>query len=352
MNNRLKSTSRTPILQGSVKACINATLISLILMGCSDSDDSYPIVHSPKPPQSDGIDLNIKDSGQQQLSYQFTRTPPPVPSPPGTQQVNQELPGRAFQLKVLRKLNDANQFEDVTLQVNWRSTDETCQLESCYVISDGKIIGKQENKSIVLVAELDGLETSEIEFETLTSLKECNTEQPQSDSECLQVVKGVSGAAANKLFTEPPRIEVIHFLGYKVDRSYFNTGYTYSGFTFERPSQNMAGATMMNSGYDVDFQSDGTVGVEGQYARYCRDLSAMEFNGRNNWRRATKEELVDLSNQGVVTVNGWPNAAYSTSTVTSDYSRELASVIMLDGFVIGINEGEARSPTCVSSNPK
>lgn len=358
MNNRLTRSSRLSCFQGHVKALLSASLISLILIGCSDDDAPSPTVNHPKPPQSDSNNNDSKaDSGTNidQLAYQFTRIPPPVPSPPGTQQINQELPGRAFQLNVFRKLDDTSRLEDVTDQVNWRSTDQSCQLDSCYTLSDGKIIGKKENKKIVLIAEFDGLETTEIELETLTSLKTCgeinNTDKAQYGETCLHIIEGVSGASANKLFTEPPRVEVINYLGYQPDRSYFNTGYTYANFTSTHMTPTEGYGVMLNSGYDARFQSDEAVGTEGQYARYCRDLADIEFNGRNNWRRSTKEELVELSNQDVVSTYGWPASSYSTSTVTSEYSRELASVMIQDGFVISINEGEAVLPTCVSDNP-
>lgn len=319
----------------------------------SDSDGSDSSEGTtPVPPNSgDGSEGVEPDSPSQRLVYRFTRTPPPENSAPTVQQVNQEVPGRAFEIKIYKTDVDKSKLEDVTSLVTWRSATPSCTENSCYAIRDGKVISKEELRAFELIAELNGQETPKIAFESLQSLKRCDI-GPRDN--CLHIVEGASGAAANKQFTEPSRVGVMDLLRYHSDRSYFNTGYTfkvYASFSSLADGHQVF-PVMMNSGFDNDFQSDGSVGAEGQYARYCRDLASIEFDGKNNWRRATQQELVDLSNQGMVSVYGWPDGAYSTSTIENAHSRQLQTVVLRDGFSISAYEGEAQLATCVSENDK
>jgi len=356
MNNKTLSLPRRGFLGLGKLNYIVILILSFVTVGCND-DSGTNTQHAN---DSERVKIEKDDNGSKvtpplnaqpnQLFVQFTRTPPTPPYPPGTQLENQEIPGRPFELKIYQVLSDTK-VEDVTQKVIWRSETSDCQENSCYVVQDGRIIAKQELKAFDLVAEYDGQETSKIPLESLATLKRCETDISNRD-QCIHIVEGTSGTTINKLFTEPPRVGVMRILGYSADSSYFNTGYTYEKYNFIREAKDGGDSfpRMMNSGFDSNYQSDGSVGAEGQYARYCRDLASLKFDGKNNWRRATQQELVELSNLGVVGVYGWPNSLYGTSTVVDERTRQLKTVVLKDGFTMDAYESESQLTICVAEN--
>ncbi|MFC5077875.1 hypothetical protein VTH8203_04526 [Vibrio thalassae] len=87
---------------------------------------------------------------------------------------------------------------------------------------------------------------------------------------------------------------------------------------------------MRNDGHAENGISD-AIGTQSQYARYCQDLSNIEFNGRNNWRRVNKQELSDLiTSKDIVNTYGWPYQAYYATSNIVDESR-VDMVTLIDG---------------------
>ena len=158
-----------------------------------------------------------------------------------------------------------------------------------------------------------------------------DTDATNGEGECIKVVKGTSDTAENLLFTGDPSITVLNFMGYSVDSTSSNTGYTYAqGTTY---------AAFRADGLDYDSDKDSdTYGQGGQYDRYCQDLAAIKFAGYSNWRRATYQEMYDLSyGVDIPTTYGWSSGAYWTST----YGLHLDAGA--DGFISIELNGEGKT---------
>lgn len=318
--------------------------MSSVLLGCNDGSNSN--TRNTDTNNSKGSVTPPSNEQQNHLIAQFTRKPP-AQSIPNVKQIYQEIPGRPFELKIFRVLSHTH-VEDVTQQVTWHSETADCLENTCYEVKGGDIIAKEELRTFQLVAEYDGLKTPTVTFESLAFLKPCENDTSNRDN-CLHIVQDSSGSATDKQFTEPPRVGVMETLGYKADSSYFNTGYTFKSYSVFKSITGSSNAfpLMLNSGFDSNSKAV-TAGSQGQYARYCRDLAEIKFNGRSNWRRATLQEMLDLSNQDVVGVYGWPDTLYATSTIEDKYSRKLNTIVLRDGLTLSAYENEAQLATCVS----
>ncbi|WP_180275350.1 hypothetical protein [Vibrio coralliilyticus] len=286
------------------------------------------------------------------LHYQFTRSPLPPNSAPHVQRQNQELSGRPFQIEIYT-LDDDLKLQDVTTEVTWNAVSEECDGEPCYTIdSEGRLIAGAKGK-FSAQAEYNGLLTSVIQFETPRKLETCgvegNTDKANLTEECLHIIIGSSGQADGDWFTEPPRALVMSYMYYEFDDTQYNSGYTHSGYL------NGDGSAMMrNDGFDPEIEDTSRLqgGDFGQYDRFCKDLSQIEFNGRGNWRRARQEELISLANQNVSTY-GWSTSSHyaAVNVHISKGQLLLRHVDMSTGIPVSKHPSERSLSTCVSELP-
>lgn len=291
--------------QGNFFYWLGLVLSALLLSGCGGGDSGTGSSKERGTEPATGGNVN-----EGELMYKFHREElVPGQHPQDAQKHNEEIVGRPFLTSFYRLSDDGSQIENVTEQVNWVSLAESCQNGSCYKVdSDNKLIGL--NEGIFTAQATFSSEVSvPIEFEVKGKLEVCglvdNTDRAQSSLDrCLHIIEGTTGAAAQKWFTEPPRVTVMaDVLRYTADSSYSNKGYTHAGYL----GMGVPYATMTNYGYP-----------EGQYARYCRDLAQIEFNGRNNWRRATKAEFDALLSNQNLAAYGWNDQSFFA---TSDMSQ-------------------------------
>jgi len=291
-------------------------LSAFLLSGCGGGDSG-----SVSPPEADNVVDPISDGSAEQpssggelhmgqLIYKFQRKALiPDQQPQNAQKHNEEIVGRPFLINLYRLSDDGSEVEDITEQVNWASIQENCPTGSCYKVgTNSELIGLNEG-TFTAQATFGGETSVPITFEVKGKLEVCglvdNTDKTQSIlDECLHIVEGTTGDAAQKWFTEPPSVGVMsNVLRYSFDSSYSNEGYTHGGYL----GAGIPYASMTNYGHPM-----------GQYARYCADLASIRFAERDNWRRATKPEFdALLSNQDVSATYGWNGQSFfATSTMS------------------------------------
>ena len=293
------------------------------------------------------------------LHVKFTRPAPVANSAPHIQRQNQELSGRLFQLEVYT-IDDQLNLQDVTTEVTWNTISEECNGDPCYTLnSDGKLVAGAKGKFSVQ-AEYNGLLSSVVNLETPRKLETCgvegNADKAHRTEQCLHIIVGNSGDADGKWFTEPPRSQVMSYMWYSFDDKMYNSGYTHSGFTTDGGSGTNQFAQMRNDGYDQSIKDAGGSVDEGQYGqheRYCADLSAIKFNGRDNWRKPTLDELTELSTMSIGATYDWPiYGSYSSGMphMRGDANGGLhyISVVMSTGQNISLLPEKETYPTCLS----
>ena len=125
------------------------------------------------------------------------------------------------------------------------------------------------------------------------------------------------------LFTGTPSQAVMNMLGYQKaeGNKNINSGKTYS-FTYnELGYSGPSGVFVMFDQLVIngdDGSSISTGGVNGQYDRWCKNLSDINFKGRSDWRRVSKVELDSLyQDRGKMFEEyGWATSwSYGSSTV-------------------------------------
>ncbi|WCE28776.1 hypothetical protein [Vibrio sp. SCSIO 43137] len=164
-----------------------------------------------------------------------------------------------------------------------------------------------------------------------------------------------------KWFTSTPSDVVMAELGYIEQHNATNSGDSYA-FDWQNTNPTGRFALFRQDGENVTLPGDGNdadAGVGGQYDRWCKKLSALNFAGQSNWRRATIEELFALN----VTRNGvdfgWPNdPGYFSATLfgeapLQDHYRILYIELDLpDDFAVcnspAANAASAHYASCVS----
>ncbi|MDC5809396.1 hypothetical protein OPW07_06660 [Vibrio europaeus] len=293
------------------------------------------------------------------LHVKFTRPAPVANSAPHIQRQHQELSGRLFQLEVYT-IDDELNLQDITTEVTWNTISEECNGDPCYTLnSDGKLVAGAKGKFSVQ-AEYNGLLSSVVHLETPRKLETCgvegNTNKTHRDQECLHIIVGSSGEANGKWFTEPARPQVMSYMYYTADRTPYNSGYTHSGFGADGGSGSNTFAFMRNDGFDESIEDTSTIsgGNYGQYDRYCADLAAINFNGRDNWRRALEGELSALaSDHSIGSTYDWPvKYFYAAANVhITAGGVKLRNVLMDTGRVESRLPSEKSYSTCVSEPP-
>ncbi|MER2496190.1 hypothetical protein ABS858_08810 [Vibrio neptunius] len=305
----------------------------------------------------DPIDDTPADTSK--LYIEFIRPDPAANSAPHIQRKNQELSGRQFQLAVYT-IDDELNLQEVTTEVTWTAVDENCGGETCYTLSpEGRLVAGAVGQFSVQ-AEYNGLLSHEVALETPRKLETCgvegNADKAHRTEECLHIIVGNSGDAKGKWFTEPPRPQVMSYMWYSFDNKMYNSGYTHSGLTADGGSGTNQFVQMRNDGYDQSVKDAGKPVDEGQFGqheRYCADLSAIKFNGRGNWRKATLNELTELSNMSIGTTYDWPISGYYSSGLPHQRGDARGglhyfSMIMSSTDSVSLLPKIKTYPTCVS----
>ena len=304
---------------------------------------------------SNGGDDTPADTSK--LHVKFTRPAPVENSAPHIQRQNQELSGRQFQLAVYA-IDDELNLQDVTTDVTWTTVAENCGGEPCYTLSpEGRLVAGAVGQFRVQ-AEYNGLLSHEVALETPRKLETCgvegNADKAHRGKKCLHIIVGNSGDADGKWFTEPPRVSVMHHMWYSPDRTVYNSGYTYSRLFVDGGSGTNQFFVMRNDGYDEKVDTSRNVGGDyGQHDRYCRDLAMIRFNGRDNWRRPTQDELLELSTMSIGSTYDWPvNGYYASENVhiksEANGGLHLRHVYMATSQVASKLPSTFSLPTCVS----
>ncbi|MDF4745921.1 DUF1566 domain-containing protein, partial [Vibrio parahaemolyticus] len=164
--------------------------------------------------------------------------------------------------------------------------------------------------------------------------------------QCLKV-REILDPNDNKLkrFTSTPSKAVMDALGYHLDDSGTNAGQSYARTYKETGSYGPSGGEFARFRQDGDGTAGGT-----QHQRYCQNLADMDFAGRSDWRRPTKDELVSLYGESgnMWTKFGWP-AHYNSWSETPANGGLYFSVNLFNGNGNSNYPSRARSGSCVSN---
>ncbi|WP_140159310.1 DUF1566 domain-containing protein, partial [Vibrio parahaemolyticus] len=163
--------------------------------------------------------------------------------------------------------------------------------------------------------------------------------------QCLKV-REIIDPNDNKLkrFTSTPSKAVMDALGYHLDNSGTNAGQSYAGTSKETGSYGPSG------GEFARFRQDGAGTAGGtQHQRYCQNLADMDFAGRSDWRRPTKDELVSLYGESgnMWTEFGWP--AYFSYWSETPNGGLYYTVHLYNGGVNSFHPSYASYGSCVSN---
>ncbi|HHY0447917.1 TPA: hypothetical protein ACVU4T_004909, partial [Vibrio parahaemolyticus] len=181
-----------------------------------------------------------------------------------------------------------------------------------------------------------------------------DTDQTNAVGACLKVASDSAG----RWFTSTPSLAVMELLEYTLESSDTNSGDTYaSTYTetgsygpidgvFARFRQDGNGVIAPGEGDDVN------AGVDGQFDRWCQKLVSLNFAGKNDWHRPTKDELVGLYSDvggSLWGARGWPisTSYWSASVDGSAYNF----VNLLVGSVNSTSPSNVFYASCVSKNP-
>ncbi|MEZ8618965.1 hypothetical protein AB6D33_24255 [Vibrio splendidus] len=150
--------------------------------------------------------------------------------------------------------------------------------------------------TVTVYAHFRGVQSAPLRLEILPELTSCgeidDTNKTNSKGACLKVVKGLSGEAKDKLFTSSPSIKFLGALNYISSDTSDNVGKTYANTILG--GGRYAPKTTFFGLFRQDGQDATLDGTDGQYDRYCQHLGLLEYLNRNDWRRVTGQELVDL----------------------------------------------------------
>ena len=142
---------------------------------------------------------------------------------------------------------------------------------------------------------------------------------------CLKVAADVD----ENWFTSSPSVAVMDALGYKgpgpepdgdpTADSETNSGDTYASTYTEDGSYGPIDGVFAkfrqdgNGVIDPGEGNDAHAGVDGQFDRWCQKLASLNFAGKNDWHRPTKDELVGLYSSvgdSLWDARGWPTYNY------------------------------------------
>ncbi|WP_348224506.1 DUF1566 domain-containing protein, partial [Vibrio parahaemolyticus] len=147
-----------------------------------------------------------------------------------------------------------------------------------------------------------------------------------------------------KRFTSTPSKAVMDALGYHLDDSGTNAGQSYARTYKETGSNGPSGGEFARFRQDGDGTAGGT-----QHQRYCQNLADMDFAGRSDWRRPTKDELVSLYGESghMWTEFGWPAYYYYWSE--TPFGGNYYHVNLNSGNVSSVSPSLAYYGSCVSN---
>ncbi|HGS4569406.1 TPA: Ig-like domain-containing protein [Vibrio cholerae] len=204
---------------------------------------------------------------------------------PTSLELGEEQVGR---LRAIGEFSDGTS-SDITEQVYWVSDDQ--QVAS--MLKSGLLNGIKQGQTRV-TASWQGLsQTSEIKVSHQLNVKEdialCGNKidddsRDTAQGECLKVASDQYG----NLISAAPSVKLLNGLGYKLIRSGEKPRpYTkaYNGVRIEREGYGPTGEP---------FGLFNNNGLMGQTEQWCNELATKNFAGRNNWRRATRAELMNL----------------------------------------------------------
>ncbi|MEZ9205614.1 hypothetical protein AB4151_25010, partial [Vibrio splendidus] len=210
---------------------------------------------------------------------------------------------------------------DVTESVTWSV--ELAEGESdtygVTVIETGAGAGTVTSSTqagVVKVTATDGAGNSNSSLVTAFVLSMCgnvvdDTGPDNAKGACLKVATDSAG----KWFTSTPSVAVMDMLGYTLDNSDTNSGDTYANTFSETGSKGPIDgvfARFRQDGNGVIAPGEGdnaNAGVDGQFDRWCQKLALLNFAGKNDWHRPTKDELSGLYNDvgdSLWDARGWP----------------------------------------------
>ncbi|EGQ9183814.1 hypothetical protein DLH77_19255 [Vibrio parahaemolyticus] len=180
--------------------------------------------------------------------------------------------------------------QDVTHRVTWRSSNK-----AVLDLIAGGLSNSAQLGSVTISASLGELKgISEVKVveaeEKESAISICP--QPRSGEGSAEACLMVASDEDGRLFTAPPSVKLMNKLGYELVKplSYDATKpKTYVGIKTEDGTRGPEGDFAMFNQYGRD-----RAGLTSQYANWCHDLSVRNFAGRDNWHRATRNELFSL----------------------------------------------------------
>ncbi|CAH1536371.1 conserved exported hypothetical protein [Vibrio owensii] len=179
-----------------------------------------------------------------------------------------------------------------------------------------------------------------------------DTDQTNAKGACLKVASDSAG----NWFTSTPSLAVMELLEYEEEDLNTNSGDTYARTSTETGSYGPI------DGVFAQFRQDGNgvvnpgngddanAGVDGQFDRWCQKLASLNFAGKNDWHRPTKNELSGLYNDvgdSLWDARGWPTyyRYWSATVIGSHYSY----VSLIDGYVYSSGPSSEHYASCVSN---
>jgi hypothetical protein len=219
---------------------------------------------------------------------------------------------------------------DVTDSVTW-SVEDTGDGDLGVIVNAG-LVTSSTQVGVVKVTATDDAGNSNFSLVTVRFvLPMCgnvvdDTDQTNATGVCLKVATDSAG----NWFTSTPSIAVMDALGYTLDDSNTNSGDTYASTYTE------TGLYGPTNGEFAEFRQDGNgvinpnegddanAGVDGQVDRWCQKLVSLNFAGKNDWHRPTKDELKGLYRHvggSLWNARGWPTGSnyWSATVLGSNY---------------------------------
>ncbi|MBE4593889.1 hypothetical protein BOO24_16270 [Vibrio navarrensis] len=173
-----------------------------------------------------------------------------------------------------------------------------------------------------------------------------DTDKENAKGACLKIATNNAG----QWFTSSPSVAMTEALGYTVAAGSVDTngGRTYATVWDETGSAGPAGGTFAR--FEQLAIGNGH-GGNGQFDRWCQDLSAMNFGGKADWRRPSRAELSSLYNDkgNMWTVSGWPTEGSYYWSSTADGSNYIGVKLNYGGTFSTIPSSDGYA-SCVSGS--
>nr|CAC40972.1 hypothetical protein [Vibrio pommerensis] len=139
-----------------------------------------------------------------------------------------------------------------------------------------------------------------------------DADKTNATGECLKIATNNAG----QWFTSSPSEAMVQALGYTQAAGgvLTNGGRTYASTFTETGSDGPAGGVFARFDQVAIVNGDGD---SGQFDRWCLDLAAVNFGGKADWRRPSKDELLSLRHDRghMYSESGWPtHSTYWTGT--------------------------------------